>query len=96
MPPGIKNRRAGRINLAAITISAASAQGVGKVLGAPADLIALRTAIESAGMTVESAEVVWIPLQAVSVSAETAAVVERIVDALEDHDDVQHVYTNMT
>jgi YebC/PmpR family DNA-binding regulatory protein len=70
--------------------------GTFQVLGAPADLIALRTAIESAGMTVESAEIVWIPLQAVSVSAETAAVVERIVDALEDHDDVQHVYTNMT
>ena len=70
--------------------------GTFQVLGAPADLIALRTAIESAGMTVESAEIVWIPLQTVSVPAETAAVVERQKDSHKDHNYIQHLKTNNT
>jgi len=66
-----------------------------RVLCAPADLIAVRTAIEKAGLKVDSAEFVWIPLQTVEASPDTLAEVERIVDALEDHDDVQKVYTNL-
>jgi transcriptional/translational regulatory protein YebC/TACO1 len=46
-------------------------------------------------MTVDSAEIVWIPMQTVEVDASTLAEVETIVDALEDHDDVQKVYTNL-
>lgn len=69
--------------------------GAYQVLGAPADLIAIRSAIESAGMTVESAEVVWLPLQMVEVPSDTLAGIERLVDALEDLDDVQKVYTNL-
>ena len=56
---------------------------------------ALRAAVEAAGMTVDSAEIVWIPMQTVEVDAATLAEVEVIVDALEDHDDVQKVYTNL-
>jgi YebC/PmpR family DNA-binding regulatory protein len=69
--------------------------GTFQVLGAPADLIALRTAIEAAGMKVESAEIIWLPLQTVQASDEVARAIERITDALEDHDDVQRVYTNL-
>jgi transcriptional/translational regulatory protein YebC/TACO1 len=66
-----------------------------QVLGPPNNLIALRSAVEAAGMTVDSAEIVWIPMQTVEVDASTLAEVETIVDALEDHDDVQKVYTNL-
>jgi YebC/PmpR family DNA-binding regulatory protein len=69
--------------------------GTFRVLAAPGDLIAVRQAVESAGFEVESAEIVWIPLQTVDADAATAAQVEQIVDALEDHDDVQKVYTNL-
>jgi YebC/PmpR family DNA-binding regulatory protein len=69
--------------------------GTYQVLGAPTDLIAIRSAVETAGMTVESAEIVWMPMQTISVSTDTLASVERLVDALEDHDDVQKVYTNL-
>jgi YebC/PmpR family DNA-binding regulatory protein len=69
--------------------------GTYQVLGAPTDLIAIRSAVEAAGMTVESAEIVWMPMQTISVSTDTLASVERLVDALEDHDDVQKVYTNL-
>ena len=46
--------------------------GTFQVLGAPADLIAIRTAIEAAGMKVESAEIIWLPLQTVQASDEVA------------------------
>ena len=66
-----------------------------QVLGAPSDLIAIRTAIEAQGLTVDSAEIVWIPSQTVEVDADTLLEVEKIVDALEDLDDVQNVYTSL-
>ncbi len=66
-----------------------------QVLGAPGDLQAIRSAVEGAKLTVSSAEVVWMPMQTVDVDAETLAGVEKIIDALEDHDDVQNVYTNL-
>jgi transcriptional/translational regulatory protein YebC/TACO1 len=66
-----------------------------QVLCAPADLLAVRTAIEAAKLTVDSAEVVWIPQQTVEVSAEAMPLIEKIVDALEDHDDVQKVFTSL-
>jgi YebC/PmpR family DNA-binding regulatory protein len=69
--------------------------GTYQVLGAPSDLISIRAAVEAAGMRVESAEIVWMPIQTISVSAETLAAVERVVELLEDHDDVQKVYTNL-
>jgi YebC/PmpR family DNA-binding regulatory protein len=69
--------------------------GTFQVLGAPADLIALRTAVEAGGMKVEAAEIIWLPQQMVAAEGEVAAAGERIVEALEDHDDVQRVYTNL-
>jgi len=66
-----------------------------QVLCAPADLLAVRAAIEAAKLTVDSAEVVWIPQQTVEVSAEAMPLIEKIVDALEDHDDVQKVFTSL-
>jgi transcriptional/translational regulatory protein YebC/TACO1 len=65
------------------------------VLCAPSDLAAVRGAIEAARIAVDSAEIVWIPMQTVEADADTLVQVERLIDALEDHDDVQRVYTNL-
>jgi YebC/PmpR family DNA-binding regulatory protein len=87
-----------RLMECALDAGAEDIQGDGEtfqVLSAPSDLIAVRAAIEKAGMTVDSAEIVWVPSQTVEVDGETLAAVEKLVDLIEDHDDVQKVYTNL-
>jgi transcriptional/translational regulatory protein YebC/TACO1 len=69
--------------------------GTFRVLCAPSDLAAVRSAVEAAGIAVDSAEIVWIPMQTVEADADILVQVERLIDALEDHDDVQKVYTNL-
>ena len=57
---------------------------------------AVRTGIEEAGITVESSDLTMLATSTVELdSVEAAKAVLRLVDALEDHDDVQHVYANM-
>jgi YebC/PmpR family DNA-binding regulatory protein len=57
---------------------------------------AVRHAIEEAGITVDSSDLTMLPSSTVELdSAESAKAVLRLFDALEDHDDVQHVYANM-
>lgn len=69
--------------------------GVFRVLCAPADLASLRNAIEAAKLAVDSAEIIWMPLQTVEADPALLPQVERLVELLEDHDDVQQVYTNL-
>ena len=55
----------------------------------------MREAIEAAGFTVDSAELSLIPKNTVAVEDEAAAKrVMRLIEALEDNDDVQEVYAN--
>jgi len=66
-----------------------------QVTSAPESLAAVRTAIEAAGFTVDSAALAMLPKTTVSVEDESAAKrVMRLIDALEDSDDVQDVYAN--
>ena len=59
------------------------------------ELTAVRDAIEAAGITIESAELSMIPKTTVAVENESAAKkVMRLIEALEDDDDVQEVYAN--
>ncbi|ADH66269.1 MULTISPECIES: YebC/PmpR family DNA-binding transcriptional regulator [Nocardiopsis] len=58
------------------------------------DLVAVRTALQEAGIEYDSAESSFLPTMEVPVDAETAKKVMRVVDALEDSDDVQNVFTN--
>ena len=61
----------------------------------PSDLDALQKALEAAKYTVDSAEVSMIAKTPVEVNdVEGARKVMRLVDALEEHDDVQNVYSN--
>jgi YebC/PmpR family DNA-binding regulatory protein len=58
-------------------------------------LAAVREAVEAAGFTVESAELTMVPKTTVEVADETdAKKVLRLMDQLEDNDDVQDVYAN--
>jgi YebC/PmpR family DNA-binding regulatory protein len=62
---------------------------------APEDLAAVRAAVEAAGFTVDSAELTMIPSTTVEVADEgTAKQVLRLMDALEENDDIQEVYAN--
>ncbi len=58
------------------------------------ELGAVRDALEKAGYKLESAEVTMIPSTTVELDAETAPKFMRLVDMLEDCDDVQNVYHN--
>ena len=66
-----------------------------QVVCAPENLTALRTALEEAGFAVESAELTMVPKTTIDVGDETyAKKILRLVDQLEDIDDVQEVYAN--
>jgi transcriptional/translational regulatory protein YebC/TACO1 len=54
----------------------------------------VRESLVGAGITPASAEVAWIPQNYVKLSGPQAQQMLRMVEALEDHDDVQHVYAN--
>jgi transcriptional/translational regulatory protein YebC/TACO1 len=66
-----------------------------QVTSSPEALASVRAAIEAAGMTVDSAELLLVPKVTVAVEDEAKArQVMRLIDALEDNDDVQDVYAN--
>ena len=58
------------------------------------ELGAVRDGIEAAGFKIESAEVTMIPSTTVDLDAENAPKLLRLIDMLEDCDDVQNVYHN--
>jgi YebC/PmpR family DNA-binding regulatory protein len=58
------------------------------------DLVAVRAAVQAAGLDYESAESSWLPSVSVPLDAAGAERVFRLLDALEDSDDVQNVYAN--
>jgi YebC/PmpR family DNA-binding regulatory protein len=60
----------------------------------PSDLVAARTALQEAGIDYDSAEAEFVPNVSVEVDAQTARKVFRLIDALEDSDDVQNIFAN--
>ena len=66
-----------------------------EVICEPTDLVAVRTALQDAGIDYDSAESGFQPSVSVEVDLEGARKVFKLVDALEDSDDVQNVYTNV-
>jgi YebC/PmpR family DNA-binding regulatory protein len=66
-----------------------------EVIAAPDDFAAVRAALEAAGIAFESAELTMLPKTTVAVEDEsTAKKLLRLMDALEENDDVQAVYAN--
>jgi len=61
----------------------------------PADLMAVRTALEEAGLEPGVPELTMVPTSTVEVATEAEAKrVLRLIEALDDHDDAQNVYAN--
>jgi YebC/PmpR family DNA-binding regulatory protein len=65
-----------------------------EVVSEATDLLAVRSAVQEAGLDYDSAEAQWVPSMQVQVDADGAGKVMRLVEALEDLDDVQNVYGN--
>ena len=60
----------------------------------PTDLVAVRTALQDAGIDYNSAETEFVPSTEVDLDVDGAKKVEKLVDALDDSDDVQNVFEN--
>jgi YebC/PmpR family DNA-binding regulatory protein len=65
-----------------------------EVITAPSDLSAVRAAIEAAGIEIESAEVIQRPSTRVELDEHSALKLFRLIEALEDNDDVGAVHAN--
>jgi YebC/PmpR family DNA-binding regulatory protein len=69
-------------------------EGGFEILTEPAQFEAVHRAVEAAGVHCEVAHVTSLPLAAAPVAAEAGAEVQRLLDALEDHDDVKELFHN--
>ena len=65
-----------------------------EVTSEPGDLVTVRSAVADAGLEYESAEVAFLPAVEIPLDEDQAKRVFRLIDALEDSDDVQDVYAN--
>ncbi|MCK9876099.1 YebC/PmpR family DNA-binding transcriptional regulator [Frankia sp. AgPm24] len=65
-----------------------------EVISEATDLHAVRVAATDAGLEVSSADISWLPSVSVQLDAEPAAKVLKLVEAVEDLDDVQNVWFN--
>jgi YebC/PmpR family DNA-binding regulatory protein len=65
-----------------------------EVLSEATDLVAVRTALQEAGIDYESAEANFVPTMQVELDEEGARKIFKLIDALEDSDDVQNVFAN--
>lgn len=65
-----------------------------EVITAPEDFDAVKDAIDKAGIPIESAEVTMLPKNYVVLDEKSAEQMVRLMDALDDNDDVQNVYAN--
>ena len=70
--------------------------GVAEILTAPESFNEVYSALEKAGLAITGGEITMIPQNYVSTDDQAVLdQMERLVDALEDSDDVQNVYTNL-
>ncbi|MEU2334199.1 YebC/PmpR family DNA-binding transcriptional regulator [Streptomyces sp. NPDC006654] len=65
-----------------------------EVLSEATDLVAVRTALQAAGIDYDSAEANFVPTMQVELDEEGAKKIFKLIDALEDSDDVQNVFAN--
>ena len=66
-----------------------------EVITAPAGFEAVKGALEGAKLAVASAEVTMLPQSTVAITGKPAEQMVKLLEALEDHDDVQNVSSNM-
>ncbi|WP_427868885.1 YebC/PmpR family DNA-binding transcriptional regulator [Leucobacter luti] len=65
-----------------------------EVITEASDLVAARSALVDAGIDYDSADAEFVPNLKVEIDADTARKIFRLIDALEDSDDVQNVFSN--
>ncbi len=68
--------------------------GTVEVIVSPSEYEAVRQAFEDAGIEFQTAELTMLPQNTIEVDAENGRKLLRLLDALEDNDDVQNVYSN--
>jgi YebC/PmpR family DNA-binding regulatory protein len=61
----------------------------------PEDLQKTKENLESRGLKIESADLVYVPLQKISISEEEKNSYEKLLELLDDQDDVQEIYDNL-
>ena len=66
------------------------------VVTGPSDLFTVRKALQEAGFDYDSADQVMQPKNEVELSLEDARKVSKLIDNLDDLDDVQNIYSNWT
>jgi len=69
-------------------------EGIFEILTEPASLTAVRAALEASSIELQSCEVAWLPKARVPVGEDDTAKLLRLIDALEDNDDVDAVHSN--
>ena len=65
-----------------------------EVVSEPTDLVPVRSALQTAGIEYESAESSFVPSVTVPLDEDGARKIFKLIDAIEDSDDVQNVYAN--
>ena len=65
-----------------------------EIVSEATDVVAVRTALQEAGIEYDSAEASWVPNLQVPLDADGARKMIRVIEALEDSDDVQDVFAN--
>jgi len=55
----------------------------------------VRDALTDLGHKIDEAELEWLPKNTVAISSEEEEKAYALLESLEDHDDVQHVFTNL-
>src|SRR2546421_630988 len=91
------NRDPEEVALAAIEAGADDVQVEGKsveITAPPASFEKVKAAVEGLGVTVDNAEVTMQPKQTVPIGEDKAAAVLRLMESLEEDEDVQQVYAN--
>jgi YebC/PmpR family DNA-binding regulatory protein len=86
-----------RVLEAALALEVDDVRGEGEVVQVtcpPAELERVRTGLEAAGLPIDGAEVTWTPQTTVSVDVETGRRLLALLEAVEDHDDVQKIWHN--
>ena len=66
-----------------------------EILSEATDVVAVRTALQEAGIDYDSAEAQFVPTMRTPVDLEGAQKAMRLIEALEDNDDVQNVFSNL-
>jgi transcriptional/translational regulatory protein YebC/TACO1 len=66
-----------------------------EIITTPNDVMDVKEALEKKNITISSAEITMLPKNTVRTEGKTAEAVLKLMDALEENDDVQHVYSNL-